>query len=51
MMFGGLSESRIGSVVTAVPVEPVELVEGVMVAPKSGLGSRLLPVRGKCEMP
>ena len=41
------------AIVTAVPptVEPVAVVETAVKLPKSGLGRRLFPVMGACEIP
>ena len=52
-MKGGFPLSRTGCVGSAVPptVDPVAVVDTAVKAPKSGLGSRLLPVMGTCEMP
>src|SRR5262249_47518007 len=46
---GGLLESLSAEVGSAVPDEPVAVVVTLFVAPKSGFGRRLLPVRGTWE--
>ncbi len=48
---GGLVERRMGWVGSAVPLEPASTVLDCVKPPKSGLGERLLPVSGACEMP